>query len=78
MLDENIANAVPSFGATAQAAGARHVLHDDGRVARNKTRHVLADQGCVVVVSVAIAGSDKDIDLLAFVENLLRVCRGGK
>src|SRR5262249_22662227 len=49
------------------AAGTRHVLHDDGRVAGNVAGEMLADDAAVEVVAAAWLRPHKDRDGLALV-----------
>ena len=61
----NVPMTVPSFGATEktiirrlEAAGARHVLRDDRRIARNVLAHMLREHASVEIV--AAAGREAD------------------
>ena len=66
---------MPSFGATLNsqlvddhAAGARHVLHHDGRLARNVLAQILGEGAGIGVVAAARRGADQHADGLALVE----------
>ncbi len=58
----------------AHAAGSRHVLHDDVRVARDMIAHVAREQAGIEIIAAAGAETDHDVDRLALVEGLLRRC----
>ena len=69
---------VPSLGALLEheiggghAAGGRHVLHDDGRIAGNVLAEMARRGARLQVVSAADAGADNEGDLLAGIEILL-------
>ena len=63
-----------------QARRARHVLHDDVRLARDVAADVAREHARVVVVTAARRETDDDADRLAFVEirDVLRGSRSGE
>jgi hypothetical protein len=72
MLRAKMPKAVPSLGAL-QAAGARHIVDDDRRLAGNVLAHVLSQKTAVDVVAAAGAVADDHGDRLAFVEIFHRI-----
>ena len=69
---------VPSLGALAEheigggdAAGRRHVLHHDGRIAGNMLAEMARRRARLQIVSAADAGADDEGDLLAGIKILL-------
>jgi hypothetical protein len=59
-----------------EPAGARHVLHDEARAARNVASHVAGERLGVEARAAAGGEADQDRDLLAAVEVGDRVLRG--
>jgi hypothetical protein len=60
------------------AAGARHVLHDDGRIAGNVAGEMLADGAAVEIVAAARIRPHQDRDGLALVEIGAALGRAGR
>jgi hypothetical protein len=60
----------------ALAAGARHVLRNDGGIARDMLAHEARKQTRIDVVTAAGAEADRHLDAAAFVEFLDALCTG--